>query len=89
MTGPSPRSSIHKLQSYKPNFGKSKIKNFIRLSANEGALGASENAVKALNTFSINLNRYPPQVSEELIGSISKRYNLEKKKIILVNGSDE
>ncbi len=89
MTGPSPRSSIHKLQSYKPNFGKSKIKNFIRLSANEGALGASENAVKALNTFSINLNRYPPQVSEELIGSISKRYNLEKKKIILGNGSDE
>ena len=89
MNLPSPKSNIEKLNTYKPNFGKSKINNLIRLSANESALGASLDAIKALKFFSNNLNRYPPQVSEELVGAISKRYSLDKKKIILGNGSDE
>ena len=86
---PSPRPNIQRLQTYKPNFGKSKIHNLIRLSANESALGASLNAIEALKIFSGDLNRYPPQVSDELTSAISKRYSLEKKKIILGNGSDE
>ena len=89
MNLPSPKSNIEKLNTYKPNFGNSKINNLIRLSANESALGASLDAIKALKFFSNNLNRYPPQVSEELVGAISKRYSLDKKKIILGNGSDE
>ena len=89
MDFPSPRLNIEKLQNYKPNFGKSKINNLIRLSANESALGASLDAIKALKIFSNDLNRYPPQVSDELISTISKRYSLNKKKIILGNGSDE
>jgi len=89
MDFPSPKSNIEKLHTYKPNFGKSKINNLIRLSANESALGASLDAIKALKVFSNDLNRYPPQVSEELVGAISKRYSLDKKKIILGNGSDE
>ena len=89
MDFPSPKSNIEKLHTYKPNFGKSKINKLIRLSANESALGASKEAIKALKIFSDNLNRYPPQVSEELVGAISKRYSLDKKKIILGNGSDE
>ncbi len=89
MDFPSTRSNIEKLQTYKPNFGKSKINNLIRLSANESALGASLDAIEALKTFSYDLNRYPPQVSEDLISAISKRYSLAKKKIILGNGSDE
>ena len=36
-----------------------------------------------------DLNRYPPQQSSSLIQSISNRFNLDKNKIILGNGSDE
>ena len=89
MDSPSPNLNIKRLHTYKPNFGKSKINNLIRLSANESALGASSDAIKALKTFSNDLNRYPPQVSDELISAISLRYSLNKKKIILGNGSDE
>ena len=89
MNTPTAKKSIEKLNTYKPNFGKSKLDNLIRLSANEGALGTSINAIKALNSFTHSLNRYPPQVSDDLISAIAKRYSLEKKKIILGNGSDE
>ena len=89
MNNPIAKASIEKLETYKPNFGKSKISNLIRLSANEGALGTSLNAIKALNSFSHNLNRYPPQVSDDLIKAIANRYSLDYKKIILGNGSDE
>ena len=89
MNYPSPRLNIEKLQNYKPNFGKSKINNLIRLSANESALGASLAAIEALKFFASDLNRYPPQVSDDLTSAISKRYLLNKQKIILGNGSDE
>ena len=89
MDFPSPRLNIEKLQNYKPNFGKSKINNLIRLSANESALGTSLYAIEALKFFANDLNRYPPQVSDELISAISNRYLLNKSKIILGNGSDE
>ena len=80
MKGLFAKSSIEQLKTYRPNFGKSKFKNLIRLSANEGALGTSKKAIKALNSFSSNLNRYPPQVNEDLINAIAKRYNLDGKK---------
>ena len=89
MNSPTAKVSIAKLKTYKPNFGKSKIDNLIRLSANEGALGTSSKAIKALNSFNHSLHRYPPQVSDDLISTIAARYSLDKKKIILGNGSDE
>ena len=89
MLGPSAKSSIEKLESYKPNFGNGKVKSLIRLSANEGALGTSINAIKAINSLSTDLNRYPPQVSENLVDAIAKRYSVDRNKIILGNGSDE
>ena len=55
MNFPTPRFNIEKLQTYKPNFGKSKIDNLIRLSANESALGASSYAIEALKFFSNDL----------------------------------
>jgi len=82
-----PRKSITELISYKPNFGKSNFKNIIRMSANENPLGCSPKVLKSMK--SIQFNRYPPQVSENLITSISKRFDLDKNKIILGNGSDE
>ncbi len=81
-----PSKSILKLKPYKPNFGKTTIKNFIRLSANENPLGCSPNIPSFKN---IDLHRYPPQNSSSLIKSISKRYNLNQNQIILGNGSDE
>ena len=57
MNTPTAKVSIDKLKTYKPNFGKSKMNNLIRLSANEGALGTSSNAIKALNSFTYNLNK--------------------------------
>ena len=89
MLGPCAKSSIEKLESYKPNFGNGTVKSLIRLSANEGALGTSLNAIKAINSFSTDLNRYPPQISENLVDAISKRYSVDRNKIILGNGSDE
>ncbi|MDC3116653.1 histidinol-phosphate transaminase [Alphaproteobacteria bacterium] len=89
MNKPIAKVSIEKLETYKPNFGKSKISKLIRLSANEGALGTSLKAIRALNSFTQNINRYPPQVSDDLISAIANRYCLDKKKIILGNGSDE
>ena len=89
MNNPTVKASIEKLETYKPNFGKSKISNLIRLSANEGALGTSLKAKEALNSFSENINRYPPQVSNDLISAIANRYSLDNEKIILGNGSDE
>ena len=89
MLAPSAKNSIEKLKSYKPNFGKASKTKLIRLSANESALGTSLKAVQAINNFSSNLNRYPPQVSKELVEAIAKRYNLDRNKIILGNGSDE
>ena len=47
----SAKSSIEKLKTYKPNFGKSKLDNLIRLSANEGALGTSLKAIKAVKSL--------------------------------------
>ena len=82
MSAPLAKASVEKLKSYKPNFGKTIKKNLIRLSANESALGTSLDAVKVLNEYASNLNRYPPQVSEDLINSIANRYSLNKNKII-------
>ena len=89
MLAPSAKRSIEKLKSYKPNFGKASKVKLIRLSANESALGTSLKAVQAINNFSTNLNRYPPQVSKDLVDAIAKRYGLDRNKIILGNGSDE
>ena len=83
----SPKKTIANLKSYKQNFGKSDSKKVIRLSANENPLGCSSKISTSINKNIFN--RYPPQLSNELISSIAKKYNLDENKIILSNGSDE
>ena len=76
-------------ESYKP--GKSKlfrIKNIIKLSANESALGTSPKAKKEINRR-INLSKYPDSQSINLRTSISKKFNCKFEKIICGAGSDE
>ena len=60
MKGLFAKKSIENLQTYKPNFGKSKLDDLIRLSANEGALGTSSHAIDALKSFYSDLPYHAP-----------------------------
>ena len=76
-------------ETYKPGKSKlSKIKNIIKLSANESALGASPKAKKEINK-KINFSKYPDSQSRELRLKISKKFNCKFEKIICGAGSDE
>ena len=77
------------LETYKPGKSKlSKIKNIIKLSANESALGTSPKAKKEINK-KINFSKYPNSQSRELRLKISKKFNCKFEKIICGAGSDE
>ena len=72
--------------------GLSQIKNIkdpIKLSANESALGPSKKAINAFIKSSKKLSRYPDGNSDILIQSISKNLKLNPNNIIIGNGSDE
>jgi len=76
-------------ETYKP--GKSKlvkIKNIIKLSANESALGVSPKAKKEINN-KINFYKYPDSNSKKLRFNISKKFKCKFEKIICGAGSDE
>ena len=76
-------------ESYKPGKSRlSRIKNIIKLSANESALGTSPKAKKEINK-KINLSKYPDNKSNDLRLNISKKFNCEFGKIICGAGSDE
>ena len=77
------------LETYKPGKSKlSKIKNIIKLSANESALGASPKAKKEIKK-KVNFSKYPDSQSRELRLKISKKFNCKFEKIICGAGSDE
>ena len=77
------------VQSYKPGKSRlSRIKNIIKLSANESALGTSPKAKREINRR-INLSRYSDSQSKYLRSSISKKFNCKFEKIICGAGSDE
>ena len=72
--------------------GLSQIKNIkdpIKLSANESALGPSKKAISAFIKCRKQLYRYPDGNSDILIKSISKNLKLNPNNIITGNGSDE
>ena len=78
------------IEAYKP--GKSsvrKIKNIIKLSANESALGVSSRVKKVISNKNLNFFRYPDGKSKELRNQISKKFNCTEEKIICGAGSDE
>jgi len=85
-----PKFKTINIETYKP--GKSKIgklKNIIKLSANESALGISPKAKKVLFSKNINFSKYPDGKSQNLRQAISKKYNCDLNKIICGSGSDE
>ncbi len=78
------------IEAYKP--GKSsikKVKNVIKLSANESALGVSSKVKKIISKRNLNFFRYPDSKSKKLRHEISKKFRCDKEKIICGSGSDE
>jgi len=79
-----------RIEAYKP--GKSKIgnvKNVIKLSANESALGVSSKVKKVLNNKNLILSKYPDSRAQILRKEISNKFNCDFNKIICGAGSDE
>jgi len=86
----SPLFKKFNIEAYKP--GKSqikKIKNIIKLSANESALGVSSKVIKVLSNKRINFHRYPDSKAILLRKEISKKFKCNFEKIICGAGSDE
>ena len=78
-----------RFEAYKPGKSRlSRLKNVIKLSANESALGVSPKVGKEINK-KINFSKYPDNKSNNLRLSISKKFNCEFRKIICGAGSDE
>jgi len=78
------------IEAYKP--GKSSIKklrNIIKLSANESALGISARVKKIISNKNLNFSRYPDGKSKALRIQISKKFKCSKDRIICGAGSDE
>ena len=85
-----PKFKTFRIEAYKP--GKSnigKIKNAIKLSANESALGVSPKVKKVLNNKNLVLSKYPDSKAKNLRKEISKKFNCDFNKIICGAGSDE
>ena len=85
-----PKFKKFRIEAYKP--GKSniaKIKNIIKLSANESALGVSHKVKKVLNNKNLLLSKYPDSKAQVLREEISSKFNCDFNKIICGAGSDE
>jgi len=85
-----PKFKKFRIEVYKP--GKSnigKVKNIIKLSANESALGVSQKVKKVLNNKNLILSKYPDSKAQVLRKEISNKFNCDFEKIICGAGSDE
>jgi histidinol-phosphate aminotransferase len=85
-----PKFKKFKIETYKP--GKSniaKIRNVIKLSANESALGVSQRVKKILQNKKLLISKYPDSKAKNLRKEISKKYKCDFEKIICGAGSDE
>ncbi len=78
------------IEAYKPGkSGLKNIKNIVKLSANESALGVSSKVKKIISNKNINFFRYPDSKSNKLRKEISKKFKCDKERIICGAGSDE
>ncbi len=67
----------------------SKVLAIHKLSSNENPLGTSKLIRKRLQINHIKLERYSNNIYKKLIQNVASTYNLNKKQIVLGNGSDE
>ena len=85
-----PNFKKFRIEAYKP--GKSsigKIKNAIKLSANESALGVCPGVKRVLRNKNLILSKYPDSKAKILRKAISKKFNCDFNRIICGAGSDE
>jgi len=85
-----PKFRTINIDAYRP--GKAtigKIKDIIKLSSNESALGISPKAKKVLANKNLELSKYPDSKSKNLRKEISKVYKCDFNKVICGSGSDE
>lgn len=90
MSGPKTHSWIDGLDIY--TAGKSKagnVKEPVKLSANESALGPSPMAMEAYVKAAGNLHRYPDPAYADLRSALSKKHHIETDQIVCGVGSDE
>jgi len=66
-----------------------KIENPIKLSANESALGASPKAIQAIEKDKDKIFKYPDSDSNSLREVLSKKFNIDSRRIICGSGSDQ
>ena len=85
---PKPRKV--KIERYIGGLAKLKnISNPIKLSANESALGPSPHAVRAYKKDKYKISKYPESDSNYLRKHLSKKFNIDPKRIICGSGSDQ
>ena len=85
-----PKFKKFRIEAYKTGKSKiGKIKNIIKLSANESALGVSPKVKKVLSDKNLILSKYPDSKAKILRKEISKRFKCDFNKIICGAGSDE
>ena len=78
-----------RIETYKPGKSKlSRLKNIVKLSANESALGVSPKVKKEINK-KINISKYPDSNSKSLRKNISNKFKCRFENIICGAGSDE
>ena len=90
MSGPPPRPGILNIAPYVP--GESSIRGMervIKLSSNEGALGPSPAAMRALAAPAAEIHRYPDGGGTALREAIGKAHGLDPARIVCGAGSDE
>ncbi len=85
-----PKAKKINIQRYEGGLSKlSGIKNPIKLSSNESALGCSPIVIKSLNVIKKKIFKYPDSNSILLKKEISKKFNLNINQLIIGSGSDE
>ncbi len=80
---------LNLITKHQPSSVGSKSLTIYKLSSNENPLGTSKLVRKQLQISHIKLERYPVFIYKNLIQNVANMYNLNKKQIVLGNGSDE
>lgn len=90
MGAPKAHDWILNLAAYQPGKAHAEgIKNPVKLSANESALGPSPKAVEAMKAASAGVARYPDPASSDLVQAIADVHGLKAEGILCGTGSDE
>ena len=92
---PQPRSAISLMQPYQSGVPIEQaqrelgIKKFIKLASNENPRGPSKKVLDAINSASLNINRYPDSDGFELKNILAERHAVDANSITLGCGSNE